>query len=110
MGIVSFPANLKGRDLNAIARHAWVQACADPQLAVLLLRRWTDLGLCEAVELIQKTAYQVGDGFKVSIVSIADLPAEIAEALAPRSIAERRAAQPAAHRAARGVRKVRGAK
>jgi hypothetical protein len=93
-----------------LALRAWKDAMGDDMTAIKLLRDWTGLGLREAVEHIQKTALAVGGCCKGRLYRWNELPPELAEALRPRSIAEMRAAQPAEHLAARGVRKIRGAK
>jgi hypothetical protein len=96
--------------LKELALQAWKEGMGDALTAVKLLRDRTDLGLREAAEQIQKTAHRVGGRYNLRFVTARELPPERAEALRPPSIAEMRAGQPAEHRAARGVRKVRGAK
>ena len=100
---------------DELALQAWKDAWGDAMTAVKLLRDWTGLGLRDAVEQIQKTAAQVGVSLQVRTCTIDELPPELAEALRPRTIAElqeqsRNDPRLAEHRAARGVRKVRGAK
>jgi hypothetical protein len=97
------------------ALQAWKDGMGDAMTAVKLLRDRTDLNLRDAVEQIQKTAAQVGVPLKVHTCAIDELPPELAEALRPRTIAElqeeaKNDPRLAEHRAARGVRKVRGAK
>lgn len=100
----------KMTDLDELAARAWRVAVGDAPTAIWLLRNGTGLGLREALTVIQRTAVQVGGQCNVSIVGRDELKPEVAKQLAPRSIAERRATQPAEHRAARGVKKVRGSK
>jgi hypothetical protein len=106
MSIVTFPE----KSTRELALDAWKAAMGDALAAVKLLRDRTGLGLREALEHIQKTAHQAGGRCNLRIMTEAELPPELAEALRPPSIAEMRARQPAEHRAARGVRKIRGAK
>jgi hypothetical protein len=46
-------------NLDELALQAWKEALSDALTAVKLLRDSTDLGLLDALELIQKTAHQV---------------------------------------------------
>jgi hypothetical protein len=96
------------KEINELALDAWKQAMGDALTAVKLLRDWTDLRLCEAAGYIQRTALQVGGRYDLRLITKAELPPEIVEALVHES--RDRDARLAEHRAARGVRKVRGAK
>jgi hypothetical protein len=103
-GVMSEP--LTEDNLNELALQAWKDAFGDALTAVKLLRDSTDLGLLEALAFIQKTAHQVGGRCNLRIISAAEMPAEFAEQIAH----ERDDARLAEHRAARNVKKVRGAK
>jgi hypothetical protein len=72
-----------------------------------MLRKSTDLSLREAFELIQKMAHQAGGRCNLRLIGADRMPAVFA-----RQIAElaRDAVRLAEHRAARGAKKVRGAK
>jgi hypothetical protein len=97
--------------LNELALQAWKQAMGDALTAVKLLRDWTDLGLREAVELIQKTATQVGGRCSLRLLSKEEAQELGLSWWIQRSHEEiKNDPHLAAHRAARGVRKVRGAK
>ena len=107
--------------LNELALQAWKDAMGDALTAVKLLRDRTDLGLREAGKYIERTAHQVGGRFNLRLVTSKALALgphrsdEFAAALAQEKAAlaqEEREndTRLAAHRAARGVRKVRGAK
>jgi hypothetical protein len=91
-----------------LALNAWKNAMGDAMTAVWLLRNSTDLSLREAFELIQKTAHQVGGRCNLHLVGANQLPAEFVEQIA--YDARERDVRLAEHRAARGVKKVRGAK
>jgi hypothetical protein len=97
--------------LNELALNAWKDAMGDASTAVKLLRDRTDLGLREALTYIQKTAHQVGGRCNLRIMTKAELPPELAEALAPESRETLKwSPRLSEHRARRGVKKVRGAK
>jgi hypothetical protein len=97
--------------LNDLALQAWKEAMGDALTAVKLLRDWTDLGLHEALEHIQKTAHQVGGRCNLWPLTEAELSPAFVETFAPMSC-EAHESDPrlAEHRARRGVKKVRGAK
>jgi hypothetical protein len=95
------------------ALQAWKDSRGDPLTAIKLLRDQTNnLGLREALEVIQKTAAQVGDPFTVRICTAEELPPELAEALSRgyEGGYEEDTPRLAEHRTRRGVKKVRGAK
>jgi len=107
MSIVTFPE----KSTRELALDAWKAARGDALAAVKLLRDWTGLGLREALEHIQKTAHQAGGRCNLRIMTAAELPPELAKALAPCSREElQNDPRLAAHRAARGVKKIRGSK
>jgi hypothetical protein len=98
--------------IETFALQAWKDGMGDDMTAIKLLRDRTGLGLREAVEHIQKTALAVGGCCKGRLYRWDELPPELAEALARsrREVRDENNPWRAAHRAARGVRKVRGAK
>jgi hypothetical protein len=95
-------------DIDTIALQAWKDGIGDAMTAVKLVRERTDFNMWQALEVVQKTAALVGGRCNLRIVSSNELPPEIAEQLAGER--RERHEQLAAHRAARGVRKVRGSK
>ena len=85
------------------ALQAWKDGMGDAMAAVKLLRDRTGLSLREASALIQKIAAQVGGQFSLHLYTEGELPPELDEW-------KEYSTRIAEHRAARGVRKIRGAK
>ena len=114
MALFKFPSKKSSSDnqeIHELALDAWKNAMGDALTAVKLLRDWTGLGLRETLEHIQKTAHQAGGRCNLRLYTAAELPPELAKALAPCSREElRNDPRLAAHRAARGVKKVKGGK
>jgi hypothetical protein len=95
-------------NLNGLALQAWKAAMGDALTAVKLLRDSTDLSLREAAALIQKTAHQVGGSYNLRFVSGAQqYIMSRASDLFFDDLSQKRRAE---HRAARNIKKVRGAK
>jgi len=102
---------MTNNDLNELALQAWKVGMGDASTAVKLLRDWTDLGLHEALEHIQKTAHQVGGRCNLCLLTKAESSPAFVETFAPMSREAHESDPPLAeHRARRGVKKVRGAK
>jgi hypothetical protein len=100
---------MTSNNLNEIALQAWKDAMGDAATAVKLLRDRAGLSLHEAAKQIQKTAHQVGGRFTLRLVG-EDAVALLALAAAQADQETKHSTRLAEHRAARGVRKVRGQK
>jgi hypothetical protein len=93
------------------ALEAWKDAMGDALTTIMVLCRRTGLGLEESFELIRKTAHQVGGSCELRLPTRPeDVPNALIEPIPIPHEAYKSAPHLAEHRAARGVKKVRGAK
>jgi hypothetical protein len=102
------------QELSELALQAWKGGMGDAGTAVWLLCQVTDLSIEEALARIKKTAARIGGKLTVQLPTDAEVAQAVAAliSLQAHAIPAQARSNPALaeHRAARGVRKMRGEK